>query len=439
MPRNLPYSTRQHALYDKEAEVREIADLFSQAALKTQPWHTETVTRFVERSVMDFQTLLKWLEELESAENWDGEAISDVSYGLAKLHQNLVTNLREVEDNHKYQKYHADCINFIGQHLNKPNQYLIKVANSQILKMEEAYEKVVEELAQNVSIGQRLDQKQNVWEEYREVRRQLKQMKDRLWEVEAHEERLVELDDWREELGHWTSKNMQELCGKIDKQNGKIMKYTRLDLDLRWNVVDRDLKKLQLLRVQTLLTWISEQPVGSRPHWLCEELKDHLVDACREYSSMEDRACEGTGWVGVERNSDYDLVLEMAYSKIRAALARVKYGRIENKRHRSELEIYRDWVEQNKDSLRDSTKGQLDRLLERAEDKVGEVEMRLTEYVGLPSTGGERARDAARALETTRIGKRNVMKEAIQTIVHSWKGDGRSLPFVSYSSEKSVS
>ena len=150
---------------------------------------------------------------------------------------------------------------------------------------------------------------------------------------------------------------------------------------------------------------------------------------------MADSACEGAGWVGAERNSDYDLVLEMAYSKLRASLARVKYGRIENNRHTKELDIYREWVEQNKDNLRDSTMGLLDKLLDRAEDKVREVDMRVTEYAGLLSTGGENARKAATILETSRIGKRNVMKEVVQTIVHSWKGEGRSLPFVSYGME----
>ena len=61
----------------------------------------------------------------------------------------------------------------------------------------------------------------------------------------------------------------------------------------------------------------------------------------------------------------------MAYTKIRGALAGVKYGRIENKRHRRELLIYKQWLEDNRENLRDSTSGQLTRLLNRAEGKVG--------------------------------------------------------------------
>jgi hypothetical protein len=201
---------------------------------------------------------------------------------------------------------------------------------------------------------------------------------------------------------------------------------------LRWKEVDSDLKKLQLLRIRALQTWISEQQGGRRPHWLCGELEEYLLETCRDYCRIEDSACKGSSWVGIERNGDTDLVLEMAYSIIRGALAGVKYGRIENKRHRREVEIYKQWLEDNRENLRDSTSGQLARLLNRAEGKVGEVESQLTNYVGVLCTSGESAREAKEALETLRKGKRMVMKEAVQTIVHSWKGEGKSLPFVSY-------
>ena len=91
--RNLDHSSRELSLYDKEAEVREISDAFSQSS--SSPWHTESVTRFVKRSVQDFQTLLKWLEELEGKEKWDEAAICDVTYGLDTIHKNLVNNLTQ--------------------------------------------------------------------------------------------------------------------------------------------------------------------------------------------------------------------------------------------------------------------------------------------------------------------------------------------------------
>ena len=103
------------------------------------------------------------------------------------------------------------------------------------------------------------------------------------------------------------------------------------------------------------------------------------------------------------------------------------------------MQIYKQWLEDNRENLRDSTSGQLSRLLNRAEGKVGEVDSQLSEYVGDLCTGGESAREAKEALETLRKGKRMVMKEAVQTIVHSWKGEGKSLPFLSYGGGTKVS
>ena len=60
------------------------------------------------------------------------------------------------------------------------------------------------------------------------------------------------------------------------------------------------------------------------------------------------------------------------------------------------------------------------------------MDSQLANYVGFLCSRGQSAREAKGGLETSRIGKRMVMKEAVQTIVHSWKGEGRSLPFVSY-------
>jgi hypothetical protein len=56
----------------------------------------------------------------------------------------------------------------------KPNIHLIQVANRTMKKMEEEFEMAFEELAKNVSLGQRLDQNlDHVWREYNEVRRQM--------------------------------------------------------------------------------------------------------------------------------------------------------------------------------------------------------------------------------------------------------------------------
>ena len=57
-----------------------------------------------------------------------------------------------------------------------------------------------------------------------------------------------------------------------------------------------------------------------------------------------------------------------------------------------ELDIYKNWLEENRDSLRDSCGGQMEKLLNRADKKVREVDMRMAEYVEALSTGGINAR-----------------------------------------------
>ena len=142
--------------------------------------------------------------------------------------------------------------------------------------------------------------------------------------------------------------------------------------------------------------------------------------------------------MGVERNTEHDLELEMAYSKIRGALARVKYTRIENKRHKEELDIYKSWLQENRENLRDSTNEQLSRLCNRAEQKVVTVDSRMAEYVAALASKSSSVRELKEDVETARHSKRDLMKEVLQTIVHSWKGDGSILPFVTYGGKDTV-
>ena len=72
-------------LDDKEAEMREIAENYScDKFLLCKPWVTPPVLKFVEQSVQDFQTLLTWLEDLQSAKEWNDQAVKDVTFGLGE-------------------------------------------------------------------------------------------------------------------------------------------------------------------------------------------------------------------------------------------------------------------------------------------------------------------------------------------------------------------
>ena len=70
-----------------------------------------------------------------------------------------------------------------------------------------------------------------------------------------------------------------------------------------------------------------------------------------EYISLEEAAVNKGSWISAERDPDYDLGLDMAYSRLRTSVNKVKYGRIENMRHSAELNIYTRWLEENRAKL----------------------------------------------------------------------------------------
>ena len=133
---------------------------------------------------------------------------------------------------------------------------------------------------------------------------------------------------------------------------------------------------------------------------------------------------------------------------------RVKYGRIENKRHGRELQLYSAWLADHRPQLRASTVSLLEGLMAGARDKVSsdwrggalcspligwqvaEVEAGLGEYVASLEAGNkEVATAAAETLETVRQAKRNMMKELVSHIKYSWNKegrDGRHFDFVTY-------
>ena len=171
------------------------------------------------------------------------------------LHKHVFANIKEIEKNYKYLQFNSNCLNFIGGFLCKPDQFTLQMARTTLSRMEELYQETLEELAKSVTIFQRLDMKtKDIWQEYRSERKKLSQMMEILWEIEAREEKVAELDDWREEADHFTSPDLEILCNKIDLQNKKIMKYKKKDVQKEWKTVETDLKKLQLLRVEVKIS-----------------------------------------------------------------------------------------------------------------------------------------------------------------------------------------
>ena len=75
------------------------------------------------------------------------------------------------------------------------------------------------------------------------------QIRKRLWEVELSEERIADLDDWRQDDGQTKAADAahKELLVAIDSVQSKIDGFTKADMERNWSAVERDLRTLQVL------------------------------------------------------------------------------------------------------------------------------------------------------------------------------------------------
>ena len=173
-----------------------------------------------------------------------------------------------------------------------------------------------------------------------------------------------------------------------------------------------------------------------------------MEDTAQEYISLEEAAVKKGSWISHERDPDYDLGLDMAYSRLRTSVNKVKYGRIENRRHSAELSIYTQWLEENRERLTVShinpqndddlmillqagTVGLLEGLLTLARDKVEKSELILAEYVSLLVTGArEEAGSRASRLDSVRQEKRGVMRDLVKLVKH--EGSNNKLEHITF-------
>merc|ERR1719427_1683428 len=399
---------------DQEAEVREIAEKYGSIdASLCYPWCSKECISFVNNSVKFYRELLKWLDDLENSSQWDEKTMKNVKLGLDRVHEVLVTQLAEIEKNYGHIEYFEDCVQFIGKYLKKPNQYMIKAAQTSLAKLKRLSNDVMVEISKDLVNP---DGPGDVWKDFMEEKKKLESIKNKLWEFEAHEESVSELDDWKHEPGHYTNGILNELMAKIDGKCAEIERYTRADLTSRSSSIERDMLELQRLRVRTLLTWLRDQPPALRPHWLCEDLQSYIEDSARNYCSMDDTQVDESGWGGKQRGTD--LRLDMAYSRMRTSINKVKYGRIENMRHASELVVYKDWVDRHQTLLKRSTVDILEKLLSVANDNVGVIDEMYPKYITclLLDENKEQIRAKVDNIEKHRRGKRKAIKEILNTI-----------------------
>ena len=90
VPTKLMGPTRTAYIDDKEADMKELADIFGnensrKSVQKNYPWFDSNATKFILTSIEDFKKLLKWLDDLEQAEKWNQREISEIFFGLGKI------------------------------------------------------------------------------------------------------------------------------------------------------------------------------------------------------------------------------------------------------------------------------------------------------------------------------------------------------------------
>ena len=159
--------------------------------------------------------------------------------------------MEEIEFNYKYLSFYSSWVPFIASFVGKPQQFTLQAADETLGKMQSIYVNLLEHLAKPISVSQRLDMKKNdLWQKFNREKRKMKEIREVLWEIEVKEEKVAELDDWRQEPGHFTNSSLDILCKKIDALNSQISRYGKKDVRNNWKTVESDLKKLQLLRVQ---------------------------------------------------------------------------------------------------------------------------------------------------------------------------------------------
>ena len=87
VPDKLVESTRTAKIDDKEADMKELAEIFAnetsrKSVEENYPWFDSNVTEFILTSIEDFKKLLKWLDDLEQAEKWNEREINEILFGL---------------------------------------------------------------------------------------------------------------------------------------------------------------------------------------------------------------------------------------------------------------------------------------------------------------------------------------------------------------------
>jgi len=69
-----------------------------------------------------------------------------------------------------------------------------------------------------------------------------------LWDIELSEERVADLDDWREESRDMMSSSLQYKLEMIDEVQERIDGFTKFEMEKNWSNVEKNIHVLQVLQ-----------------------------------------------------------------------------------------------------------------------------------------------------------------------------------------------
>ena len=101
--------------------------------------------------------------------------------------------------------------------------------------------------------------------------------------------------------------------------------------------------------------------------------------------------------------------------------------------HISELQLYQQWLSNNKENLKTATVSDLESLIETSRETVREVDTRLAEYVSsLVARDRDQIRSSANLLDQVREVKRESIVNIVKMMKGSWQKEARDTDFVSF-------
>ena len=69
-----------------------------------------------------------------------------------------------------------------------------------------------------------------------------------MWDIELSEERVADLDDWRDESRDMMLSSLQCKLERIDEVQERIDGFTKVEMEKNWSNVEKNIHILQVLK-----------------------------------------------------------------------------------------------------------------------------------------------------------------------------------------------